>query len=92
MNREAAVPIEDLAMTLDWLEGLIALLYQFHEEQRGAAGEDPLVTTLERLIDERGVWEPIRYQRGQGMGWYHLAANVEDLRDRLLARYSDAAL
>lgn len=93
MRPEATVGTEDLGKTLDWLEELTMLLYELHQERRGVEGGDPLIRQLsEELIDERGVWAPIRYQLAIGMGWSYLAEGVEGLRERLLERYSDAAL
>ena len=58
------------------------------EERRATEPGDLLVSKLERLIDDQRVWEPVRYQVGAGMGWYHFAHQVEGLCDRLIVRCS----
>jgi len=96
MTPEATVRTEDLGMAIDWLEGLATLLYELHQERRGAdrdAGRDLLIEKLSTdLIDHHGVWQPLGYQAGVGMGWYYLAHNVEELRGQLVERYGNAAL
>jgi hypothetical protein len=95
MNKDATVSREDLGKAIDLLEGLATILFELNEEKRAEETEgngDALVAKLGNLIDEHRQWESLRYQPGVGMGWYHLAQNVEVVRGRLLAGYSDASL
>ncbi|MGD8202449.1 hypothetical protein ACQE98_17545 [Ornithinimicrobium sp. W1679] len=82
----------DLAQALDYLEGLVLILSEFDEH---TAGRDVRPRLLEALsaIDSHGMnWEPLRYQTADGQGWRYVAQGVENLRDRLLEGYANAAL
>ena len=93
MSPDVTVRTEDLAKALDLLEGLEVILAALDREQRGRAGSDPLVTALLDL-DSYGTtcWEPMRYQDDSGVGWVFMRDHVEELRERLIGPYSEAAL
>jgi hypothetical protein len=81
---------QDLAHTLDWLDGLALILETLHEDQRGKHQADPLLEALQSMsgddgarVDAHMVWEPLRYQREVGQGWAYCRDAVDELRGRL---------
>ena len=91
-SRRAHVSTDDLEQALDYLDGLVVILREFDERQRGRDGADSLLRKLEDMDSQGGNWAPLRYQTGGGAGWQEVAAGVADLRRRLLEGYAEAAL
>jgi hypothetical protein len=91
-SRRAHVSTDDLEQALDYLDGLVVILREFDERQRGRDGADGLLRKLEDMDSQGGNWTPLRYQTGGGAGWQEVAASVADLRRRLLEGYAEAAL
>jgi hypothetical protein len=93
VERDVPVRRSDLEETLDYLEGLVLVLRRLHAEGQGRHGSDELLDELMQL-DGFGLlpWQPLRHQLGGGTGWDFVAANIEDLRARLIERYGNAAL
>jgi hypothetical protein len=88
----AKVRTADLEEALDYLEGLLVILRQFHD---GAPDHDQRAQLVVALMsmDSHGMnWEPLRYEAGVGMGWAYMAENVGQLRERLMEGYGNAAL
>lgn len=91
-SRRAHISTDDLEQALDYLEGLVVILDQFHQDKRGRDDADPLLQSLENMDSQGGNWAPLRYQIGAGSGWQDVAENVAALRRRLLEGYTEAAL
>lgn len=68
MKRDAAVATEDLASTLDYLEGLAVILDRLDERGEGKDSPSPLLTALQGIDSTDMAWEPLRYQSGVGQG------------------------
>ena len=92
MDTNATIRTSDLEAALDYLEGLVEILDTFAAEQRGRHQSDELLARLQALQGPGMNWEPLRYQVGVGQGWQFVARNVEELRERLLGPYTEAAL
>jgi hypothetical protein len=91
-SRRAHVSTDDLEQALDYLDGLLVILKEFDETRRGRDSADGLLLKLEDMDSQGGNWAPLRYQTGAGAGWHEIAANVAELRRRLLEGYAEAAL
>lgn len=92
MKPNASVRTSDLEEALDYLEGLMVILRRLDDEERGRFGDDELLAQLDQLRSFGMPWQPLRYQSGGGgTGWEFVAANVDDLRARLMERHKDAA-
>ena len=91
-SRRAHVATDDLEQALDYLEGLILILEEFAETNRGRDRPDSLLLRLENMDSQGGNWAGLRYQTGAGAGWDQVARQVGDLRRRLLEGYTEAAL
>ena len=91
-RRRAHVSTDDLEQALDYLEGLIVILDDFAESNRGRDSSDELAVKLENMDSQGGNWRRLRYQVGAGAGWRVIADEVAELRRSLLSSYTDAAL
>lgn len=92
MKAHATVPTEDLASALDYLDGLVVLLELLADRREAKDASSKLLTALQTMDSAEMSWEPLRYQRGVGMGWTYVAENIRELRERLLTNYGEAAL
>lgn len=92
MKPLATVRTADLEEALDYLEGLHLILATLDQHGIRNDMEERLAESL-GTMDSHGMnWEPLRYQPVDRQGWGYVAANVANLRDRLLEGYADAAL
>ena len=92
MTPDVNIRTDDLARTLDYLDGLLTILQRLSNDRVGKDAGDPLIGQLEEGTAYSDAWDALRYQVGVGAGWSHVGENIADLRDRLLAAYGDAAL
>jgi hypothetical protein len=92
MRSNATVYTDDLGMALDYLEGLQTILARLDADGLGREEDDPLLQALDGTNHYSGAWEPLRYQREVGEGWAYVSAALGELRERLLAGYSESAL
>ncbi|GAA3642752.1 hypothetical protein [Microlunatus ginsengisoli] len=70
----------------------MVILEAFDRTRRGRDSADGLLLSLENMDSQGGNWMLLRFQTGDGTGWREVAANVADLRRRLLEGYAEAAL
>ena len=91
-SRRAHVFTDDLEQALDYLEGLIVILDDFAESNRGRDTSDELAVKLENMDSHGGNWKRLRYQAGVGAGWRDIAGEVGEVRRNLLRGYAEAAL
>ena len=94
MRAETTVRTDALEAVIDYLEGLLLILRQLHEEEAGVREPNIFLSKLQEVEPEMlsDVWEPLRYQDGVGTGWSDVADNLEGLRHQLVERYGNAAL
>jgi hypothetical protein len=92
MAKVAQVQVEDLAATLDYLDGLRVILERLHEAGNDSQPGVDLLQHLAAMDSDHGVWDPLRYQTATGQGWNYVGANLAQVRDELLKAYADAAL
>jgi hypothetical protein len=92
MKPDARVKTTDLEKALDYLEGLSVIMRFFDESDLGREGRDMLPERLQAMDSAAMNWEPLNYQPVAGQGWTLIADTVDELRQRLLEGYSDAAL
>ena len=91
-SQRAHVSTNDLEQALDYLDGLVLILEEFADTNRGRDRPDGLVLRLEDMDSQGGNWATLRYQIGVGAGWREIVGQVVELRQRLLEGYTEAAL